>query len=431
MKGTLQATPERSVLRLGIIGLGGYAGAHHDAALALERTGCLRLVAACDPAADRHAGRMAAWDFTGRGVRVFPDFLAMLDQCGRDLDWVAIPTPIPLHAEMHRACMERGLAVYLEKPPTLDPAELERMIARDLEAPRATNVGFNFIIQPERRALKERLLAGEFGELQEIHVHGIAGRSTSYFRRNGWAGKLFSPDGRPLLDSCFGNAMAHSVHNALFWAGTGALQDWAAPREVRARLFRAHEIAGPDTVFVECSACNGVRLRMAMTHASPPSNDQREDVICSRARICFVTASHYEVEWHDGRRERREWPEFPAVEENLRAYCDYLRGRVPHPATTLAESRPFVHLNALMYLSSGVVDNFPTEVVQRSGAGDTDSGFLSVDGLAAAMEIFLATGAWPQWNSRGNPSAARPDDLPRLVETLRHVERLHGHLSEP
>ena len=419
MERTSQATPEQSVLRLGIIGLGGYAGAHHEAARALERTGCLRLVATCDPAADRFTERMAAWDFAGRGVRVFPDLRALLDGTTAELDWVVIPTPIPLHAEMHRACVERGLAVYLEKPPTLDPSELEMMINRDRSAPKATNVGFNFIIQPARRALKARLLAGEFGELQEIHVHGIAGRPASYFQRNGWAGKLFSPDGRPLLDSCLGNAMAHSAHNALFWAGTRALQDWAAPQEVRARLFRAHKIEGPDTVFVECLTVNGVRLRLAMTHASPPGDDQWEDLVCSQARIRFVGVSHYEIYWRNGRIERREQPAFSTVAENQRAYCEYLRGRASYPATTLAESRPFVHLNALMYLSARCVEDFPSGMVRTLGTGEEGGMFFSVDGLPTAMERFLVTGDWPDWSRHMGPAVAKPDDLPRLVETLR------------
>ena len=51
---------------------------------------------------------------------------------------------------MHKAIVARGLACYLEKPPTLWPDELAQMIATDADARFATNVGFNFTIEPAR-----------------------------------------------------------------------------------------------------------------------------------------------------------------------------------------------------------------------------------------------------------------------------------------
>jgi len=96
-------------------------------------------------------------------VGVFADYRPMLEACHGNLDLVVIPTPIGLHAEMHDAVTARGLPAYVEKPPTLDYAELERMIAADRRSPKASLVGFNFIIEKPRLALKERLLSGEFG----------------------------------------------------------------------------------------------------------------------------------------------------------------------------------------------------------------------------------------------------------------------------
>ena len=47
-------------LRVAIIGMGGFAGSHHDVVERLEASGEYRLIATCDPAMDRFAGRMAA-----------------------------------------------------------------------------------------------------------------------------------------------------------------------------------------------------------------------------------------------------------------------------------------------------------------------------------------------------------------------------------
>ncbi|MEO6569768.1 MAG: Gfo/Idh/MocA family oxidoreductase, partial [Opitutaceae bacterium] len=150
-------------VRIGIIGMGGFAGSHHAAVAKLEERGHAKLICTCDPRAEFFAVEQQTWKFPSRGVSVFNDYRAMLDACHRDLDLVVIPTPIQLHAEMHAACTAIRLPTYLEKPPTLDYAELERMIVNDARAPKASLVGFNFIIEKTRLALKERILSGDFG----------------------------------------------------------------------------------------------------------------------------------------------------------------------------------------------------------------------------------------------------------------------------
>src|SRR5690242_17287217 len=122
------------VLRIGIIGMGGFAGAHHDAIQELELTGECRLICACDPNPAVFTDNIDQWQLARRAVLVFDNYLDMLDGCARQLDVVTIPTPVPLHAEMHRACIERGLAAYLEKPPTLNPDELDAMLLEESKA---------------------------------------------------------------------------------------------------------------------------------------------------------------------------------------------------------------------------------------------------------------------------------------------------------
>ena len=168
-----------SALRIGIIGMGGFAGVHHDTVAALEAEGVFRLVAACDPALDAFQARMDTLRFKERGVRVFTDYRDLLDACAGALDLVTIPTPIPLHAPMHRAAVEHGLAVYLEKPPTLDARELEGMIAVDAGGRFRTNVGFNFIVEPERQALKQRVVDGEFGAVQRVTAYALWPRNAA------------------------------------------------------------------------------------------------------------------------------------------------------------------------------------------------------------------------------------------------------------
>jgi predicted dehydrogenase len=410
-------------VRLAIIGLGGYAAAHHSAALGLEAEGVVKLVATCDPAIDSFAKRCEELNFEKRGVATFRDYLPMLESIKGQADCVVIPTPIALHAEMHAACVQAGLAVYLEKPPTLDPTELERMIADSEGARYETQVGFNFIIQPRRRELKRRLLAGEFGALREVRFLGRWPRAETYFTRNDWAAGLMTRDGRLLLDSCFANAMAHFVHNTLFWAGLEGMDHWAQPRQARAVLFRAHAIAGADTFFVEASMDHDVKLRLGLTHACAGKSVNREELHCADAVVRFDVNEGGEILWNDGRREAWAVDAFDQVKDNVRAYCAYLRGQTARPATRLTDSRPFVALNALAYLSAGAIRDFKTcgvEVVRVAGPGGVH--YLAANGIEEALDGFLTAGRWPvAWVPEAGRRPAGPVDEPALralVKTL-------------
>jgi len=411
-------------LRIAVIGMGGFAAEHHNALPSIEQDGIGRLICACDPAMDQFAARQQELNFAGRGVRVFSDYLAMLDACGANLDLVCIPTPIPLHAPMHRACVERGLAVYLEKPPTLDYEELNAMLAVEASALKETQVGFNYIVEAPRQALKRRLVNGEFGALRRVSVIGHWPRQTAYFRRASWAGRLLLND-RLVLDSCMGNAMAHILHNGLFWAGSHELWAWGEVDWVEAELYRAHAIEGTDTVFVCAGMAGGPELRVAMSHAGTGTAYNKERVTCEEAEITYIAGVPSEegnsvnVRWRDGHEERIP-TQTVNLEVNLRAYCAYLRDELPRPMTRLADSRPFVELNNLAYVAAGHI----TTVAGPYCEAHTDD-TLSIIGVGDALETFAATGAFPSaqrlpWATRGAARVTRAE-LPQLSATVRRM----------
>jgi predicted dehydrogenase len=407
-------------VRIGIIGMGGFAGSHHTAVARLEERGHAKLVCTCDPNAGSFAIEQQAWRFQARGVKVFSDYHAMLEQCRRDLDLVVIPTPIQLHGEMHAACTAAGLPVYLERPPTLDYAELERMIANDTRAPKASVVGFNFIIEKTRLALKERILAGEFGAIRCAMLNALWPRPASYFSRNSWAGRLLIDD-RVVLDSCFGNAMAHFVHNMIFWTGAPDLFSWAQIAVVRAELYRAHAIEGADTFFVEADTKAGVTLRFAVSHACAGASSQYETILCDKAVLRYLVGSHVEIRWLDGRQEKISVEPFDPLGDNHLDYYRYLRGESPRPATTLVDAKPFVVLNDLAYISSKTITQIPPAFIAAVRDEKEQKDYLKVANMPAVQESFLARGEWPGPNGwqRDTGEAVTPADLPRLGEVVR------------
>jgi predicted dehydrogenase len=407
-------------VRIGIIGMGGFAGSHHNAVAKLEERGHAKLVCTCDPRAAAFAVEQQTWRLAARGVRVFQDYRAMLDACHRDLDLVVVPTPIQLHAEMHAAATALGLPVYLEKPPTLDHAELDQMIRDDTRARKASLVGFNFIIEKPRLALKERLLAGEFGAVRGATLSALWPRPTSYFARNNWAGRLLI-DGRAVLDSCMGNAMAHFVHNLLFWVGTKELFSWAQPAAVRAELYRAHTIEGADTFFVEADTTAGVTMRFALSHACAGPSTHLEMVLCDKAVIRYAVGQRIEVRWSDGRVESAPPDPFDPLVENHLDYFRYLAGEKERPATTLTDSRPFVVLNDLAHISAQHIAQIPAALVRGVRDEKEQKDYLDVPGMTAAHENFLVRGIWPgaQGWDRATGEVTTPADLPRFHDVVR------------
>jgi predicted dehydrogenase len=337
---------------------------------------------------------------------------------------LVIPTPIPLHAEMHRAGVEAGVPVYLEKPPTLDPVELESMIAVDKKAKKKTFVGFNFIVEPQRQALKSRILSGEFGKILRGDLMSHWPRAKSYYERANWAGRL-ELNGQLILDSPLGNAMAHQVHNLFFWLGSEKLFDWAQLKEVKAECYRAHPIQGVDTVFVRGATTDETEFRITMSHAVSGSQRQSEIIHCEKAVITWILHQHFEIQWNDGRVEKVELQHAPLVDLNHLKYYEYLRGEIAEPMTTLVDSKPFVLLNNLIYVSSGKINSIPTAEIEKSSTeknGKTEewTHWSEMENLRAK---FFQTGEFPSavkpWAVPGK--SVTPSDVAQLPKTIEQM----------
>ena len=415
-------------LRVGIIGMGGFAAHHHNSILKPEKAGRCSVVCACDPEPAAFADRMVELDFTGRGVRMFDDYVKMLDACRDELDVVIIPTPTPLHAEMHKACVERGLAVYLEKPPTLDYAELEQMLEVEAKARKMTNVGFNFIVEKPRQDLKRRILAGEFGQIKTVCYSGLWPRPIAYFQRASWAGRLMMGD-QLVLDSCMGNAMAHYVHNTLFWAGGGELFSWAEVAEVEAELYRAHNIEGADTLFVKARTPSGPEIQMALSHACDAPKRHREWVVCEKAEISYLTSAEYHIAWSDGRTEEGPVGDVE-IADNLNAYFNYLQGEAERPMTRLVDSRPFVMMNDLAYVAAGKIAAIGSSHITRE-PDPYGSTYVAINSIDSVFEEFFATGKFPSlqevaWAQPGG--RARAEDVVKLRETIGATLAANGQI---
>lgn len=262
-------------VRIALVGIAGY-GEHYLKGLLgpsgpsegrLE--GC-RLVAAVDTNPER-CSRLA--ELRAAGIPVFSDLASIYANPGSDglrgADLVIIAAPIHLHAALTIEALGFGSNVLCEKPLCASTEDAKRMAAAEAASGKFVAVGYQWSFSPPILDLKNDILAGIYGAPRRFKTLVLWPRKKSYFKRNTWAGKLRTPDGRPIFDSPLNNAMAHYLHNMLFLLG-GTSDTAAEAGAVRAELFRANEIENFDTAAFSTTASNGassgVELRMYAAH---------------------------------------------------------------------------------------------------------------------------------------------------------------------
>jgi myo-inositol 2-dehydrogenase / D-chiro-inositol 1-dehydrogenase len=155
------------VLRAGIIGAG-WIGERHAQTLASR--GDVAVSAVCD--IDLRRARDVA---AGCGGQAFSDWREMLDRVSLDAVWVC--TPPRAHAEPAVACLDRGLALYLEKPITRSPDDAGLIVAAAARARAVCAVGYQWRAVDVVEDLRLALAGQTVGCLVGQSIGGTQSRS--------------------------------------------------------------------------------------------------------------------------------------------------------------------------------------------------------------------------------------------------------------
>lgn len=143
-----------SVLRAGVLGLGMMGRNHVRVLRSLDG---VELVAVCDPGGDPHQA--------AGGLPVLAEIDALLDE-GLDLCVVAAPTAD--HEQLGLRLAAAGVHTLVEKPLAHDVTAAKRLEQAFTDAGLVGAVGHIERYNPALRALRERLEAGELGEVFQI-----------------------------------------------------------------------------------------------------------------------------------------------------------------------------------------------------------------------------------------------------------------------
>lgn len=251
-------------LQAAIVGVSGYGRIHYAFMREQALAGRVDLVGATIINPDEEEEIVA--ELTGMGCRIFGDYEDMLSALRGQVDLCCLPLPIHLHAPMTCQALDAGWNVLVEKPLSATIQDV-RSIQRTEEATgRFAAVGFQEVYSPHAQALKQRLLAGEFGTVRSMKGRGLWPRSFDYYGRNNWAGRLKVGD-HWVLDSPLNNALSHYLHLLLYLAGTN-LRDTARPLSLQGELYRAQAIESFDTGGVRIETDSGIPILFLGTHSS-------------------------------------------------------------------------------------------------------------------------------------------------------------------
>lgn len=125
----------------------------------------VKVVAGCDVDEARTAEFRKKWP----EARIYKDFRELLEK-EKDLQSVNVSTPDHMHAPIGMAALNRGVAVYGQKPLTHSIHETRRLTEVAREKKLATQMGIQIHSNSEYRTACAAIQSGKIGKVKEVHT---------------------------------------------------------------------------------------------------------------------------------------------------------------------------------------------------------------------------------------------------------------------
>ncbi len=150
---------------------------------ATVETGAVEAVAVSDPSSDAIEAAMAL----APHAAIADDFEALLDH---DLDGVVIATPSALHAEQSIAALERGAAVFCQKPLGRNAGEARAVVGAARRANRLLGVDFSYRHAAAMIAVRDLVRSGDLGDIHAVDLvfHNAYGPDKPWFHDRALSG---------------------------------------------------------------------------------------------------------------------------------------------------------------------------------------------------------------------------------------------------
>jgi predicted dehydrogenase len=179
--------------RLGFLGVG-WIGQHRLSAIANGELADIRAVADATDVIARQAAQLAAG---AEQVGGLDELLSM------DLDGLVIATPSAQHAQQAIAALDRGMAVFCQKPLGRNADEVRSVVAAAERADRLLGVDLSYRSIPGMQRIRDLIAGGELGHIYAVNLvfHNAYGPDKPWFyQRSASGGGCLLDLGIHLLD---------------------------------------------------------------------------------------------------------------------------------------------------------------------------------------------------------------------------------------
>ena len=175
----------------------------------------------------------------------------------RDLDGVVIATPSALHAKQAVMALDRGLAVFCQKPLGRDASETRAVVEAARRADRLLGVDLSYRYTRAAQALRDEVRSGALGEVYAVDLvfHNAYGPDKPWFYDRRLAG-----------GGCLIDLGIHLADLAL-WA-----LDFPPAEVLSGRLLSPRGLAVEEVAFAELNL-GGAHVRLACSWRLPAGRD--------------------------------------------------------------------------------------------------------------------------------------------------------------
>lgn len=266
------------------------------------------------------------------------------------------PTPIPMHFETTRLCLENGFPVALEKPPVPTLEELDQLIALSRWRRIPVSVGFNYLYSNVARKTRSMLRSGSIGTVKRMRSVAAWRRPVSYYTASGSRGRV-EKNGKPLFDGALGNPLSHVLAMLLSLASDSD-GEMAIPQTVEAELYRGRDyVSSDDTASVRVVTTGGIEILINLTVAASEEMEPQIEIDGDCGHALIDNFEHVEIYPC----ETSPVILTPLRESRLLMLEEIAAANREHrdPLITLQSCRPFTQTINLAYESVGHVSPIP------------------------------------------------------------------------
>jgi predicted dehydrogenase/threonine dehydrogenase-like Zn-dependent dehydrogenase len=316
-----------AVVRIALVGAGGFVSAVHLPNIRSDQRARVQVVANRSGTSASDAARLAG------GAEATTDWRQAVRR--EDVDLVVIGTRHDSHAEIARAALRAGKAVFVEKPLGLSREEIDEVWSAGLENDRLA-IGFNRPFAPLARALHEDLRAGPADPVQLVY------RVNAPLPPDHWLNDPATGGGRVQGEAC------HMFDFANWLCGTPE-RVWGAA------LPSPPTLRTVESVSLTITYANGSLATVHYSGAGAASMPKERIEVLAGGRSWviddFTSLTSYTADGHQTRSERSGDKGHAAL---LRAVLAACRGERPfEPGLAAAYAAQSVALSALESIATG------------------------------------------------------------------------------